>query len=137
MHSIPGSATTESTRKSRARRVLLLVASAPLLLRMAEVVRSIEGLQLVGSFTSVTDLVDWAMWDREGWNLAYLEVGLPGSDDLVRRLLATRRPGIPIGIVDHLWREIREASAAMGVMHILEKGDLIALRDDLEQRARR
>jgi hypothetical protein len=117
--------------------VLLLVASAPLLLRMAEVVRSIEGLQLVGSFTSVTDLVDWAMWDREGWNLAYLEVGLPGSDDLVRRLLATRRPGIPIGIVDHLWREIREASAAMGVMHILEKGDLIALRDDLEQRARR
>jgi hypothetical protein len=41
-----------------------------------------------------------------------------------------------VGLVDHLWRAVRAASAAIGVMHIIEKGDLIALRDDLEGRAR-
>jgi hypothetical protein len=116
--------------------VLLLVAPAPLMLRMAEMVRSIEGLQLVGSFTTPLDVVDWAMWDRDGWNVAYVDLSLPGSHEAVGRLLAARRPGVVVGLVDHLWREVRAASAAIGVMHIIEKGDLIALRDDLEGRAR-
>jgi hypothetical protein len=136
MHGFPGSATTESARKRGDRRVLLLVGSAPLMLRMAETVRSIPGLQLVGSFTNPLDVVDWAMWDRDGWHLAYVDLTLAGSDEAVARLLAARRPGIVVGVVDHLWREVRQASAAIGVLHIVEKGDLIALRDDLEQRAK-
>jgi hypothetical protein len=136
MHSIPGSATTASARQGKPRRVLLLVGSARLLLPMADVVRSMAGLQLVGSFINVLDLVDWAMWDREGWQLAYVELALPGAEDAIRRLMASHRPGVVIGVVDHMWREVREKAATIGVHHIVEKGDLVALRDDLERHLR-
>jgi hypothetical protein len=136
MSSNPGPAKTDPARAPSARRVLLLAGPAPLLLRMGEIVRSVERVQLVGSYTETLDVVDWAMWDREGWHLAYVDLTLPGSDEAVRRLLATRRPGVVVGVVDHLWREVREEAAKIGVHHIVEKGDLIALRDDLERRVR-
>jgi hypothetical protein len=127
MHPIP---------PAKQRRVLLLAAPPSMLLPMADVVRSIAGLQLAGSFAQVLDLVDWAMWDRDGWHFAYVDLALPGVADAVRRLQASRRPGVVIGLVDHMWQEVRDKAAALGVNHIVEKGDLIGLRDDLERRLR-
>jgi hypothetical protein len=136
MHTVPGSAAPAPAQGAKQRRVLLLAAPPPLLLPMADVVRSMPGLQLVGSFSEVLDVVDWAMWDRDGWHYAYVDLALPGSTDAVRRLQASRRPGVVIGLVAHMWQEVREKAAALGVNHIVEKGDMIALRDDLERRLR-
>ena len=132
----PGPAPADTARPTSVRRVVLLAGPAPLLLRMGEVIRSVERAALVAAHTESIDVVDWAMWDREGWQLAYVDMSIAGSDEAVRRLLACRRPGVVVGVVDHLWREVREKAAAIGVHDIVEKGDLIALRDDVERRVR-
>jgi hypothetical protein len=116
--------------------VLLVIESPPLLLRMAQVVRSIEGLQLAGTFSGVSQAVDWLVWDRAGWHLAFVDLGLGDSGtELVQRLLSQPRPGTVVAIGDHLWREVREQCSAMGVYDLLEKGDVIAFRGYLEGKA--
>jgi DNA-binding NarL/FixJ family response regulator len=117
-------------------RVLVVVEPASLMMRMTDVVRSMEGLQLAGAFSTGTDAVEWALWDRDGWHLAFVDLGLRqgSSQELVQRLLSHPRPGTIAAIGDHLWKEIRESCAKMGVHHLLEKGDLIAFRSFLEQR---
>jgi DNA-binding NarL/FixJ family response regulator len=117
-------------------KVLLVLGPPALLQRMVEVVQSTEGAQLAASFASAGDAVDWTVWQREAWHLAYVDVTLPQSDDVLQRLLAKARPGTVVGVADHLWREVRERCAAMGVTSIVEKGDLIAFRGDLEARLR-
>ena len=119
-------------------RVLLVAHPQPLLAHMVEVVHSIEGLQLAGAFHDVEDALGWIVWDRGGWHLGFVDLALPGeaSPDLIRRLLAQRRPGTVVALAAHLWRETREECARMGVHQLLEKGDLIAFRSFLEQQAR-
>ena len=116
-------------------RVLLVVDKAPLLLRLIEVVRSFPGLQVVGSFTSAQDVVDWTVWDRGGWHLAFVDLTLAqdGTRQVVARLLEDPRPGRLVALADHLWRETRAECAALGIHDLLEKGDMLAFRSFLEQ----
>jgi hypothetical protein len=114
-------------------KVLLVLAPAPLLQRMVDVVQSTDGVQLAASFASAEDAIDWTVWQREACHLAYVDMALPQAEDVLRRL-SPPRAGTVVGVVDHLWREVRERCAAMGASSILEKGDLVAFRGDLEGR---
>lgn len=118
-------------------RALLVIEAPPLLLRMAEVVRSTEGVQLAGSFSRVPEVLDWLVWDRPAWHLAYVDLAMRGgsSEEVVQRLHAARR-GTIVGVSDHLWRETRATWAPHGVADLVEKGDLVAFRSDLEHRIR-
>lgn len=119
-------------------RVLLVVESAPLLLRMSEMVRSTEGLTLVGTHRLAADAIDWLVWDRQGCHLAFVDLALKddGATAVIERVMAEARVGTVVALGDHLWREIREKCAAMGVSHLLEKGDLVAFRGFLEAQVR-
>ncbi|NML46958.1 response regulator transcription factor [Ramlibacter sp. G-1-2-2] len=119
-------------------RVLLLAHPQALLAHMTEVVGSIEGLQLAGAFDNAEALVDWTVWDRSGWHVAFVDLTLPGdaSRDVIRRLFAQPRPGTVVALSAHLWKEIREDCARMGVYQLIEKGDLVAFRGVLEERMR-
>jgi DNA-binding NarL/FixJ family response regulator len=118
-------------------RAVLVVEAAPLLLRMAEVARSVSGVQLVGSFSRAAEVLDWLVWDRPSWHLAYVDLSMRqgSSEEVVQRLHASGR-GTIVGISDHMWRETRATWAPHGVAHLVEKGDVIAFRSDLENRAR-
>lgn len=136
---IPGNTpTSERLRVGGPLRVVLVVQPAPLLLRMAEIVRSLPALQLAGTFRTAQDAIDWHLWDREGYHLAFVDLGLPEGDgqEAAQRLLSQRRAGTLVAVVDHLWREVRERCAAIGVYHLLEKGDLVAFRSFLQDRVR-
>ena len=134
---------TETAGKQRLKvggplRVLLVIDNAPLLLRMADVVRSVEGMTLVGSFASATDAIDWMVWDRQGCHLAVVDLGLKqdGAKVVVDRIMTEARVATVVAIGDHLWREIRAQCSAMGIAHLLEKGDIIAFRSFLEEQVR-
>jgi DNA-binding NarL/FixJ family response regulator len=117
---------------------VLLVAHPPALVeRMAEVVRSIEGARLVASFANATQAVDWLVWKPGEWQVAFVDLGLPqgASDEVIQRLLSEARPGTVVALGDHMWKEVREKCAAIGVYHLLEKGDLVALRAFIEEHA--
>lgn len=119
-------------------RVVLVAQPTSLLLRMAEVVKSLPELQLAGVFGTAQDAIDWHVWDREGYHLAFVDLGLQegDSDAAVQRLLSQRRAGVVVALVDHLWQEVRARCAAMGVYHVLEKGDVVAFRSFLQDRVR-
>ena len=119
-------------------RVLLVVDNAQLLLRLSEVVRSFPGLQVAGAFTTPQDVVDWTVWERSGWHIAFIDLALKqdGARQVVCRLLEDPRPGRLVALSDHLWRETRAECAAMGMHELLEKGDVIAFRGFLEQQVR-
>jgi DNA-binding NarL/FixJ family response regulator len=118
--------------------VVLVVDSAPLLLRMKEMVQSVAGLRLAGAFTDGAQAIDWLLWDRQGFHLAFVDLGLTqGSwQEVVARLHDQERAGTVVALGDHLWREVRERCAAHGIHHLLEKGDLVAFRSFLEDQAR-
>lgn len=118
--------------------VLLVVDSAPLLLRMTEVARTIPGLRLAGAFTTAADVVDWTVWERPTWHYAFVDLGLRvgTGEEVVQHLLSEPLPGTVVALGDHLWREVRQRCAAMGVHHLLEKGDVIAFRSFLEELVR-
>jgi hypothetical protein len=59
-----------------------------------------------------------------------------GTQPLVQRLLSQTRPGTVVALGAHLWQEIRQDCARMGVYHLLEKGDLVAFRGYLEEQVR-
>jgi DNA-binding NarL/FixJ family response regulator len=117
---------------------VLLVAHPPALVeRMAEVVRSIEGARLVASFANATQAIDWLVWKPGEWQVAFVDLGLPqgASDEVIQRLLSEARPGTVVALGDHMWKEVREKCAAIGVYHLLEKGDLVALRAFIDEHA--
>jgi DNA-binding NarL/FixJ family response regulator len=133
MDTIKGPAKSQRLRVGGPLGVLLVIETPALLMRMADVVRGIEGLRLVGSFASAAQAVDWLVWDRTGWHFAFIDLTLGDSgDELVQRLLSQPRPGAVVAVADHLWREVREKCRAMGVYDLLEKGDVIACRGYLE-----
>jgi hypothetical protein len=119
-------------------RVLLVVDSAHLLLRLSEVVRSFPGLRLVGAFTTTDDAIDWMVWDPQGCHFAFVDLGLRRgkAEDVVRRVQQQERAGTVIALGDHLWREVRESCATMGIFQLLEKGDVLAFRSFLEEKVR-
>lgn len=135
MESIRSPAKSQRVKVGGPLGVLLVVDAPPLLLRMAEVVRGVPDLRLAGTFTSVAQAIDWLVWDRAGWHIAFVDLGLgePGAQ-LVQRLLSQPRPGTVVALGEHLWGEVREQCAAMGVYDLLEKGDLVAFRGYLETR---
>jgi DNA-binding NarL/FixJ family response regulator len=118
-------------------KVLLVAQPQALVDRMAEVVRSIEGARLVGSFANATQALDWLVWKPGEWQVAFVDLGLPqgASDEVMERLLSEARPGTVVALGDHLWQEVREKCAAKGVYHLLEKGDLVALRAFIEEQS--
>jgi DNA-binding NarL/FixJ family response regulator len=135
MDTIKGPAKSQRLKVGGPLGVLLVIETPSLLMRMADVVRGIEGLKLVGTFSSVAQAVDWLVWDRAGWHLAFVDLALgDGGDELVQRLMAQQRPGTVVAVGDHLWREVREKCRAMGIYDLLEKGDVIAFRGYLESR---
>lgn len=138
MQTFPEAAKPQRLRVGGPLRVLLVVENAHLLLRLSEVVRSIPGLQLAGAFTTPQDVVDWTVWDRSGWHIAFIDLGLKqdGTPQVVTRLLEDPRPGRLVALGDHLWRETRAHCATMGIHELLEKGDVIAFRGFLEQQVR-
>jgi len=136
MDTIKGPAKSQRLKVGGPLGVLLVIETPSLLLRMADVVRSVEGLRLVGSFSGVAQAVDWLVWDRAGWHFAFVDLALGASgDELVHRLLSQPRPGTVVAVTDHLWREVREKCRALGVVELLEKGDVIAFRGYLEAKA--
>lgn len=138
MHTINSPTKSQRMKVGGPLRVLLVVNPPGLLEHMAKVVRSMPDLRLVGSFGSVAETIDWLVWDREGWHLAFIDLGLReggnegGSEELIRRLVSQPRAGTVVAVGDHLWREVRTKCAAMGVHDLLEKGDLIAFQSYLE-----
>ena len=135
METIKGQAKSQRVKVGGPLGVLLVIETPSLLLRMADVVRSVEGLRLAGNFSSVAQAVDWLVWDRAGWHLAFVDLAFGESgEELVQRLLSQPRPGTVVAIGDHLWREVREKCRAMGIYDLLEKGDVIAFRGFLETR---
>ena len=131
------------TRPQRSRlggpqRVLLAVDPPALLLRMSGMVRSMEGLEVAGAFHEAGAAIDWTVWDRGGWHLAFVDLALPGSGskDLIQRLLAQPRPGTVVALGAHLWKEIRQECAQLGIHHLLEKGDVVAFHGFLEDQVR-
>ena len=129
---------TERLKAGGPLRVVLAVDPPSLLLRMVEVVNSMPALQLAGAFARAQDAIDWQVWDRKGYHLAFVDLGLPqdGSRAVVQRLLSQRQAGTVVALGDHLWQEVRDRCGAMGVYHLLEKGDVVAFRSFLQERAR-
>ena len=138
MKTSPAPAATERLRVGGPLRVLLVADPPSLLLRMNEVVRSTAGVQLAGGFSTALDTVEWLLWDRAGWHYAFVDLALPenGTRDVVQRLLSGPKPGSVVALGPHLWQETRASCAQMGMYHLLEKGDLIAFRGFLEEKAR-
>jgi len=116
--------------------VVLVLAPPALLQHMSTLVEGIEGTQLAGAFPSAADAIEWIVWKRPSWHLAYVDMALPEAADVVRSLQGPAHTGTVVGVCDHLWREVRERCSAIGVRDIIEKGDLIAFQGDLEARAR-
>ena len=116
---------------------VVLVASPPALLqRMSQVCGAIEGTVLAGAFATAADAMDWIVWKRPVWHVAYIDMTLKGADEVARSLQGSPHGGTIVGLCAHLWHEERERCAAMGVKQIVEKGDLIAFQGELELRAR-
>lgn len=130
----PPAAKSQRLRVGGPVKVLLVMDNAQLLLHMTEAVRQTEGAQLAAAFTTATEAIDWVVWDRQGWHVAFVDLGLQhgSAEEVVRMLLAQPRAGTVVAVVDHLWREVREACARMGVRDLVEKGDLIAFNGVLE-----
>jgi hypothetical protein len=116
--------------------VVLVLSPPALLQRMSTVVGAVTGTLLAASFASPEEALDWIAWKRPAWHVAYVDMTLPGAEDVVKSLLGSPHAGSVVGVCDHLWREVRERCAAIGVRDIVEKGDLIAFQGDLESRAR-
>jgi DNA-binding NarL/FixJ family response regulator len=135
MNPVPLPPKSEHLNLGGPQRVLLVADPAPLLLRLAEVVRSFPGLELAGMVGTAQDAIDWAVWDRGSWHLAFVDLNLPqgGTQDVVRRLLSQPRPGTVVALGAHLWKETRAECAQMGIHHLLEKGDIVAFRSFLEE----
>ena len=138
MQSFPQAPKTERMKLGGPQRVLVVVDPPALTQRMAEVIESFPGLQLAGAFSTAEDAMEWTVWDRGGWHFAFVDLNLKdgGSRELVQRLLSQPRPGTVVAIGAHLWKEIRQECAQMGVYHLLEKGDIVAYRGFLEEQVR-
>jgi hypothetical protein len=74
------------------------------------------------------------VWGRQPWHYAFVDLALAeaGGEALAQRLLAQGGGGRVVAVVDHLWREVRQKCAALGITDLLEKGDVIAFRSYLE-----
>ncbi|MDB5861919.1 MAG: hypothetical protein JWQ76_5608 [Ramlibacter sp.] len=116
--------------------VVLVLSPPALLQRMSDIVGAIGGTLLAGRFATPADAVDWIVWKRPVWHVAYVDMTLPGAEEVVRSLQGSQHAGTIVGVCDHLWREVRDRCSAIGVRAIVEKGDLIAFQGDLETRAR-
>lgn len=136
MNPLPQPARPERFKLGGPQRVLVAVDPPSLMLRMTEVVRSIEGLEPGGSFANGMDAIEWLLWERKSWHFAFVDLDLQGSQDLVQRLQAQPRPGTVVALVPHVWEEVRADCARRGIHRMLEKGDIIAFRGFLEQEAR-
>jgi DNA-binding NarL/FixJ family response regulator len=134
----PQAPTTERIRVGGPQRVLLVVDPPALAERMAQLIASLPELRLAGAFSTAQDATEWTVWDREGWHFAFVDLNLKdgGTQPLVQRLLSQTRPGTVVALGAHLWQEIRQDCARMGVYHLLEKGDLVAFRGYLEEQVR-
>ena len=138
MQGFGAAAQTQRVKKGGPLGVLLVVDTAPLLLRMREVVQEMASLRLAGAFRTEEQLAEWAMWDREGFHFAFVDMGLAEGKwaEVVRKLQSQPRAGSIVALGPHLWKEVREANAALGVYHLLEKGDIAAFRGFLEEQVR-
>ena len=138
MQSPSGTPKSERLKAGSPLRVVLAVDPPSLLLRMVQEVKAMPGLHLAGAFSDAQAAIDWQVWDREGYHLAFVDLGLPqdGSRAVVQRLLSQRRAGTVVALGDHLWQEVRDRFAAVGVYQLLEKGDVVAFRSFLQERAR-
>lgn len=136
--SLPSSGKPQRVRVGGPCKVLLVIDNAQLLLHMTEVVRQTEGAQLAGAFTTAPEAIDWVVWDRQPWHVAFVDLGLQRGtgEEVIGALLQQPSPGTVVAVGDHLWREVRERCAAMGVQHLIEKGDLISFRGVVEEWAR-
>ncbi len=137
MASIPPAKTAVADKTFR---VLIVAQPAALLQHMEKIVRATEGATLVGSFGSIQDLVDWTTWEgrRSGWQIAYVDEKFAFEEQFVPRLQGcVRGHGTFVAIVDHLWKEVRERCAGIGIHDIAERGDLVAFQDNLEKHVRR
>ena len=119
---------------------VLIIAQPPgLLQHMEKIVRDTDGADLVGSFGSVEDLVDWMTWEgrRSGWQLAFVDEKFAFEERFIPRLQGcVGGGGAFVAIVDHLWKEVRARCAGIGIHDIVERGDLVAFQDNLEKHIR-
>ena len=120
-------------------KVLIVAQPAALLQHMEKIVQATEGATLVGSFGSIQDLVDWTTWEgrRSGWQIAFVDEKFAFEERFIPRLQGcVRGNGVFVAIVDHLWKEVRERCAGIGIYDIVERGDLVAFQDNLEKHVR-
>jgi DNA-binding NarL/FixJ family response regulator len=114
---------------------VVLLADRLLLPTMREVIEAVDGVQLVGAFTSTNDLVDWAMWKHVDWQLAFVDFALRTGNpaEAVNTLLAQPRPGEVIALGAARWPEMQQACSAMGIHRILDRGHLPSFRNFLQE----
>jgi DNA-binding NarL/FixJ family response regulator len=114
---------------------VVLLIDRQLLAGMRETLETVEGVQLVGAFSSANELVDWVMWKHADWQLAFVDFALRGGSpaDAVASLLAQPGPGEVVALGASRWPEMQEACATMGIQRILDRGNLMAFRGFLQE----
>jgi hypothetical protein len=97
------------------------------------------GVQVVGAFTSSNDFIDWMMWKRAEWQLAFVDFALRAGSpaEAVANLLSQPKPGEVVALGAARWPEMQQACAAMGIHRILDRGNVAQLRDFLQDWLRR
>lgn len=114
---------------------IVLLADRLLLGPMRETVQAMEGVQLVGAFERGDDLVDWAMWKRVDWDVAFVDFALRSGSPAgaAASLLSQARPGEVVALGASRWPEMQQACSTMGIHRILDRGNLSQLRGYMEQ----
>lgn len=113
---------------------VLLLAEPPLLRALNELCTNIAGVSVAGAFASVNELADWLVWKRADWQVAFVDFALRNGrpTDAIASLLGQDHPGQVVALGPLQLPEMHEACAAIGVRHLLHRGDLAALRRFLD-----
>lgn len=114
---------------------VVLMADRPLLAAMRETLEAVRGVQVAGAFSSSNELVDWVVWKRGEWQLAFIDFALPGSNpaEAATNLLAQPLSGEVVALGAARWPEMQQACAAMGIHRVLDRGNLAHLRGFLQE----
>jgi DNA-binding NarL/FixJ family response regulator len=114
---------------------VVVLADRLLLGAVRETLEAVEGVQVVGAFTSSNDFIDWLMWKRAEWQLAFVDFALRAGSpaEAVASLLAQPRPGEVVALGAARWPEMQQACAAMGIHRILDRGNVAQLRAFLQE----
>lgn len=113
---------------------VLLLAEPALLHALNELCTNIAGVTVAGAFSSVNELADWLVWKRADWQVAFVDFALRNGrpTEAIGSLFAQEQPGQVVALGPVQLPEMHEACAAVGIRHLVNRGDLAAARRFLE-----